>query len=50
MKDLIIFTILIVFSIFFAIAVIKTTIKKEKKIEYRLIEEIDPDYDRKVGR
>lgn len=50
MKDLIIFTILTIFCVFFGIAVIKTTIKKEKKIEYRLIEEIDPDYDKKVGR
>lgn len=50
MKDLIIFTILTVFFVFFGIAVVITTIKKEKKVEYRLIEEIDPDYDRKVGR
>ena len=50
MKDLIIFTILTIFCVFFGIAVIKTTIKKEKKIEYRLIEEIDPNYDKKVGR
>ncbi len=50
MKDLIIFTILTIFCVFFGIAVIKTTIKKEKKVEYRLIEEIDPDYDKKVGR
>jgi len=50
MKDLIIFTILIVFSIFFGIAVLKTTIKKEKNTEYRLIEKIDPDYDRKYPK
>jgi hypothetical protein len=45
-KEMAILTILISLTIFFGITVIKTTITKNVK-ENRIIEQIDPDYDKK---
>jgi len=49
LKEFIVFTILMSITIFFAITVIKTTLKKDRDNK-RIIEQIDPDYDKKVGR
>jgi hypothetical protein len=48
-KDMIIFTILITFSILFGIMVIKTAVKKNEN-NVRTIEYIDPDYDKKYPK
>ena len=49
LKEFIVFTILMTFTIFFAVTVIKTTLKKDRDNK-RIIEQIDRDYDKKVGR
>ena len=49
LKEFIVFTILMTFTIFFAVTVIKTKLNKDRNNK-RIIEQIDPDYDKKVGR
>lgn len=48
-KEFIVFTILMSITIFFAVTVIKTTLKKNR-YEQRVIEQIDPDYDKKYPK
>jgi len=48
-KEMAILTILISLTIFFGITVIKSTVKKNSK-ENRIIEQIDPDYDKKYPK
>ena len=48
-KEMAILTILMSLTIFFGITVIKSTVKKNSK-ENRIIEYIDPDYDKKYPK
>ena len=49
LKEMAILTILMSLTIFFGITVIKNTVKKNNK-ENRIIEQIDPDYDKKYPK
>lgn len=48
-KEFLVFTILMTLTIFFGITVIKTTLKKNRQNE-RVIEYVDPDYDKKYPK